>query len=215
MIHGIHGVEKRTTDYEFVRNRNNGIPYNWGHVKFPGRAGDCLTCHKPGTYEVPLSDNSLLTTNRTTGVAGGNDVDGAAVTAARNTVPNATDFVITPTAAACFACHDSQLAQVHMRQNGAAINNNRSAPEVTNSFETCSLCHGPGRSADLAVVHAAPEFTLLGVIKAPVQVGGGGSGGGQTQADLCGPGPASSQPAGHTSRTDCCSCHSPRGFSRW
>jgi hypothetical protein len=28
----------------------------------------------------------------------------------------------------------------------------------------------------------------------------------QTQADLCGPGPISAQPGGHTSRTDCCSC---------
>lgn len=205
MIHGIHGVEKRTTDYEFVRNRNNGIPYNWGHVKFPGRAGDCLTCHKPETFEVPLNDSALLTTNRTTGVASGNDVDGAAVTAARNTVPNATDFVITPAAAACFGCHDSELAQTHMKQNGASINTNRSNVVALNS-EACSFCHGPGRSEDLAVVHAAEEFTLIGVIKAPAQEGG--SGGEQTQVDLCGPGPISAQPGGHTTRLDCCSCHS-------
>jgi hypothetical protein len=29
----------------------------------------------------------------------------------------------------------------------------------------------------------------------------------QTQTDLCGPGLISAQPGGHTSRTDCCSCH--------
>jgi len=47
---------------------------------------------------------------------------------------------------------------------------------------------------DVAVVHAAEEPTLIGVIKAPAQEGG--SGGGQSQADLCGPGPISAQPAG-------------------
>jgi OmcA/MtrC family decaheme c-type cytochrome len=29
----------------------------------------------------------------------------------------------------------------------------------------------------------------------------------QTQADLCGPGLISAQPGGHTTRTDCCTCH--------
>jgi OmcA/MtrC family decaheme c-type cytochrome len=212
MVHAIHGVETRTTDYEFVRNRNagtgDGIPYNFGDVGFPGRAGDCLTCHKPGTYAVPLINNTLLTTNRTTGVVNGQDATTAAVTAARTSVPNATDFVITPTAAACFACHDSDLAKAHMIQNGAAINSNRSAVLGANSLETCSLCHGTGRSVDIAVVHATEVSTLIGVIKAPAQEGG--SGGGQSQADLCGPGPVSSQPAGHTTSTDCCSCHSQR-----
>ena len=83
MIHGIHGAEERTTDYEFVRDRLNGIPYNWSDVVFPGRVADCLTCHKPGTYEVPLVDDTLLTTNRTTGVANGQDADFNAVLAAR------------------------------------------------------------------------------------------------------------------------------------
>jgi OmcA/MtrC family decaheme c-type cytochrome len=210
MVHGIHGVETRTTDYEFVRNRNagtgDGIPYNFSEVRFPGRAGDCLTCHKSGTFAVPLNSNTLLTTNRTTGVPDGNDATTAAVTAARTSVPNATDFVITPTAAACFGCHDSELAQTHMKQNGAAIKANRSNVVAASSLETCSFCHGPGRSEDLAVVHAAVESTLIGVIKAPAQEGG--PGGEQTQVDLCGPGPISAQPGGHTTRLDCCSCHS-------
>jgi hydroxymethylglutaryl-CoA reductase len=121
-------------------------------------------------------------------------------------VPNATDFVITPTAAACFGCHDSELAQTHMKQNGAAINNNRSNVVAASSLETCSLCHGTGRSVDLAVVHAADEPTLIGVIKVPPQEGG--AGGGKTQVELCGPGPISAQPPGHSSKLDCCTCHS-------
>ena len=207
MIHGIHGGEVRTTDYEFVRNRNDGIPYNWSEVVFPQSAGNCIACHiDNSSFTPPLDEDTLLTTNRTTGEADGNDADTAAVEEARDNVPNDTDFVITPTAAACFACHDGEEVKAHMEGNGAAINLNRSNVVAV---ETCSVCHGSGKSADVAVAHRAVEPTVLGVIKAPPEEDGGdsGGGGGQTQVDLCGPGPISSQPGGHTTRLDCCSCH--------
>jgi OmcA/MtrC family decaheme c-type cytochrome len=208
MIHGIHGAETRTTDYEFVRDRLNGIPYNWSDVVFPGRTADCLTCHKPGTYEVPLVDDTLLTTDRTTGVVPpGNDADFNAVLAARETVPNGTDWVITPTAAACYACHDSADAKAHMEQNGAIINENRSDVVAAGSVETCSVCHSTGKTADLAVAHAAAEESaVIGRITAPESSGGGDSGD-QSQVALCGPGPLSARPPGHTSSLECCSCH--------
>jgi hypothetical protein len=151
-----------------------------------------------------LVDGTLLTTNRTTGEIDGNDADTAAVEAARDTVPNDTDFVITPTAAGCFACHDGEEVKAHMEGNGAAINLNRSNVVAV---ETCSVCHGSGKSADVVVAHQAAEPTVLGVIKAPPEEGGDSGGGGQTQVDLCGPGPISAQPGGHTTRLDCCSCH--------
>jgi OmcA/MtrC family decaheme c-type cytochrome len=153
MIHGIHGGENRTTDYEFVRNRNNGIPYDWSEVTFPGRSNNCLTCHKPGTYGLPLAENTLLTTNRTTGVANGMDATVAAVSEAQNSVPNDTDWVITPTAAVCYACHDSGMAKAHMKQNGALINENRSAVVNSDSVESCAICHGADKTADLNEVH--------------------------------------------------------------
>jgi hypothetical protein len=132
-----------------------------------------------------------------------------AISAARDSVPNATDIVITPTAAACYACHDSEAVQAHMEGNGALINANRSFVLGLNSVDTCTICHGSGKSADVVVAHRAVEPTVLGVIKAPPEEDGGdsGGGGGQTQVDLCGPGPISSQPGGHTTRLDCCSCH--------
>ena len=205
MIHGIHGGETRTTDYEFVRNRSNGYYYNWSEVVFPGRAGNCLTCHKPGTYTVPLVDDTLFTTNRTTGVADGQDATVADVSTAQDNVPNATDWVITPTAAACYACHDDPaLAQTHMKQNGALIDVNRNYPQLGTTVEQCSLCHGTGKIADLAVVHAAEEFTLIATITAPATGGPGG----ESQVGLCGPGSIGAQPAGHTDSLSCCSCHS-------
>jgi OmcA/MtrC family decaheme c-type cytochrome len=206
MIHGIHGAATRTTDYQFVRNFRGGSYYNWSDVVFPASASDCLRCHKSETFEVPLNANTLLTTNRTTGEVDGQDATEADVSDARDTVPNATDFVITPTAAACYACHDSQLAQAHMADNGGVINDNRSTVLDAGSVETCQICHGPGKSQDLEVVHAAEKFTLIGTITAP-ESGGGDGDGGSSQADLCGPGPISARPPGHTTRLDCCSCH--------
>jgi hypothetical protein len=174
-------------------------------VVFPGRVADCLTCHKPGTYTVPLVDDTLLTTNRTTGVDTGQDPTAAAVSDAQDNVPNDTDFVITPTAAACYACHDSTDAIGHMEQNGAIIIDNRGDVAAANFVETCSVCHGTGKTADIAVVHAATdEATVIGRITAPESSGDSGD---DSQAALCGPGPISAQPAGHTARLDCCSCH--------
>jgi OmcA/MtrC family decaheme c-type cytochrome len=206
MIHGIHGGATRTTDYQFVRGGRQGY-YNWSDVVFPASASDCLRCHKAETFEVPLNANTLLTTNRTTGVADGQDATEADVSDARDNVPNETDFVITPISAACYACHDSADAKAHMGQNGAAINDNRSDVVAASSVETCSVCHGTGKTVDLAVVHAATEAaTVIGRITAP-ESGGGDGDGGSSQADLCGPGPISARPPGHTSRLDCCSCH--------
>jgi OmcA/MtrC family decaheme c-type cytochrome len=205
MIHGIHGAATRTTDYQFVRGGRQGY-YNWSDVVFPASASDCLRCHKSETFEVPLNANTLLTTNRTTGVADGQDATEADVSAARATVPNDTDFVITPTAAACYACHDSQLAQAHMADNGGVINDNRSTVVDAGSVETCQICHGAGKPQDLTVVHAAEQLTLIGTITAP-ESGDDGGGGDQSQVALCGPGPIAAQPAGHTTRPDCCSCH--------
>ena len=207
MIHGIHGGEVRTTDYEFVRGGSRSNYYNFSEVVFPQSVSNCLVCHKPGTYTPPLVGSTLLTTNRTTGVTDGQDATVADVSTAQDNVPNDTDFVITPTAAACYACHDSEAAQAHMQESfpGALINVNRS--DALAAVENCSFCHGSGKSVDVAVAHRAVEPTVLGVIKAPPAEGGDSGGGGQTQVDLCGPGPISAQPPGHNTRIDCCSCH--------
>jgi OmcA/MtrC family decaheme c-type cytochrome len=171
MIHGIHAAGYRTKDYEFVRNRNNGLYFNWSEVTFPGILNNCLSCHLPGTYELPLSANVLMTTEWTT--TGDPAEDRAAIVAARDSVPNGTDLVNTPITSTCYMCHDSEVAVAHMEQNGGQINVLlRETPvvgaaltavgadlltrdEVLNrgTVETCDLCHGAGRVADLNVVH--------------------------------------------------------------
>ncbi len=162
MIHGIHASSARTTDYEFVRGRNDGILYNWAEVTFPAENGtrNCLLCHVEGTYELPLADNVLVTTVRTTSTDDGlDDNDFETVGAARDTVPNPTDWVNSAAASSCYYCHDSAAVVAHMRQNGGIISN--ADPDVgaftqrqnADNGESCAVCHGAGSAASMSAVH--------------------------------------------------------------
>ena len=85
----------------------------------------------------------------------------------------------------------------------------RSSPDddvnITPTAAVCSSCHDDTASKSHMTANGA-RFDY----KAFITVVEGGGGGGTDQAALCGPGPVSSQPPGHVSNTDCCSCHSPR-----
>jgi OmcA/MtrC family decaheme c-type cytochrome len=74
-------------------------------------------------------------------------------------------LVESPISSACFACHDSNLAQTHMKANGGVIYGPRLDPAgkysnitsgslVFTNQETCLVCHGQGRDQDAAVVHS-------------------------------------------------------------
>ena len=64
-----------------------------------------------GTYELPLNENVLGTTVRTTSTDDGLDTnDFGTVGVARANVPNTTDWVNTPVASSCYYCHDSAPA---------------------------------------------------------------------------------------------------------
>jgi OmcA/MtrC family decaheme c-type cytochrome len=119
MVHGIHAAGVREYDYEHVRNRNNGIYYNWSEVTFPGILSNCETCHLPDTYgpdDIP--EGALVTTDFTTD---GLNLTQEAVEAARDSVPNETDLIHSVTAGACYMCHDNAPAAAHMAQNGGVI----------------------------------------------------------------------------------------------
>ena len=103
----------------------------------------------------------MATTVRTTTVVNGLDPTPAAAQSAWVSVPNGTDWINTPTAGACFGCHTSPDAMAHMTQNGALL----SEPElplgtsysnrfdVGTTYESCTVCHGPGATADVELVH--------------------------------------------------------------
>jgi len=91
-------------------------------VTFPGIPSNCETCHKPGTYDVDLPTGVLMTTDVTTDGVNASTAD---VVAARASVPNDTDLVNSPTASACYMCHDSNPAAAHIGQNGGVIDTER------------------------------------------------------------------------------------------
>jgi len=140
MIHAMHGAAKREND--FIVYGFGGSEHNFGHLEFPGILNNCETCHVEDAY-YPVGPGVQATTIDT-----GAD---------RSTAYD--DINITPNAAVCSACHDTSLAQVHMEQNGAAWDVVQAADGIMNSMsrgavtETCAICHGPGRIADIEVVH--------------------------------------------------------------
>jgi OmcA/MtrC family decaheme c-type cytochrome len=161
LVHGIHSAGFRTRDYEHVRGPTREGYYNWHEVKFPRGAetSKCTLCHDESP-ELPLVANLLPTTVRTTMTANGQDPDRATVQSAFANVPNANDWVNLPTSSSCFYCHTSTDAWAHMAQNGGLTSIPPSAGpwsnrmNITGSVETCAVCHGPGRIADIDVVHS-------------------------------------------------------------
>jgi OmcA/MtrC family decaheme c-type cytochrome len=162
LVHGIHSSGFRTRPFQHVRGGRQGY-YDWSHVTFPRGAStsNCKLCHKDGTYELPLAADLLPSTVRTTGIGDGQDASVADAETAFQNVPNDTDWINTPTAASCVMCHTGTDAMAHMTQNGALL----SEPSVPigNSFvsrilfgttyESCTVCHGPGKLADIEEVH--------------------------------------------------------------
>ncbi len=163
LIHAIHAAQKddpATPAVEGHGFRETGIvvygfggrAHDYASVRFPGILSDCTTCHNDGTYELTASwetptQNGILAS---TTQAVPNAVDAA--TYATELDDQATDLTISPAAAVCSACHDSALARAHMETvGGAQFDALQSA--ISGTFESCAVCHGPGRSADVKVVH--------------------------------------------------------------
>ena len=67
------------------------------------------------------------------------------------TINNSNNLVNSPIASACFSCHDTDLAKAHITSNGGSIYEARSTALL--KTETCLVCHGAGRVADVAVIH--------------------------------------------------------------
>ena len=81
------------------------------------------------------------------------NVAGSAASFAKN-------LVNSPVAGVCFACHDSNADLAHFDLNGGSIYKARGTTNTPNTalstVETCIICHGEGRIADIAEVHKKP-----------------------------------------------------------
>jgi OmcA/MtrC family decaheme c-type cytochrome len=102
----------------------------------------------PTNYGTGFSYNTGLTASSsctTDGVAVSNPPAGTLQADMRS-------LVNSPIATACFSCHDTDLARSHMVANTGSIYSPRGTALATT--ETCLICHGTGRIADIKVMHA-------------------------------------------------------------
>jgi len=145
MIHRIHSGGETRVPYEVCGFGNSVHVYDF---IYPGKLNNCEGCHEvtrqnPTPYH-PVEPGEIL---------------GTTISVGTDPTP-IDDVVISPNAAVCSACHVSDLAKSHMEQNGGDFTAMKAADSalISSGVETCSLCHGPGRSADVGEVHGVSDF---------------------------------------------------------
>jgi len=152
------GLDDQTIDFKRMihllhASGETGVPYgvcgfgNTAHVfdvHYPGHLNNCEGCHEADGY-FPVDPAEVLGTTISVGADLASPTD---------------DVVISPNASVCSSCHVSDLAMTHMRQNGADFAATKAADSTLISFgtESCELCHGDGRSADVSEVHGVSGF---------------------------------------------------------
>jgi OmcA/MtrC family decaheme c-type cytochrome len=154
MIHALHAGSVReaagvpTTIYSYgARVPPLDLPpTSFSQVVFPGQLNDCAMCHNSGTY-YPVDDSLVQATTFDTGLTSqGVTMPGIPISTSANM-------------AVCSACHFDTTAQAHMMQSGGSTNVMKDAEGRTlpsGNVETCTICHGPGAVADVAVEHNIP-----------------------------------------------------------
>jgi OmcA/MtrC family decaheme c-type cytochrome len=131
MIHRIHSANYEACGF------GNSI-HDFSHLGFPGHLDNCEGCHRAGTY-YPVDGTVVQATTFDAGD--------------RTTL--ADDRAVSPNAAVCSGCHTDSLAKVHMEQNGGDFDAGKTEEGaiVSAGVESCAVCHGPGRTADVKLMH--------------------------------------------------------------
>jgi OmcA/MtrC family decaheme c-type cytochrome len=141
MVHMIHASALQPTGSPFVVYGFGNVPIDFEEVTYPpgDKIGQCETCHAPDTY-YPVDPAKVQATTTSTGASIASQTD---------------DSGITPNTAICSSCHTTSTALLHMTQNGGSTNVAKPADGiVTSPLETCGVCHGPGKPADVKTAHA-------------------------------------------------------------
>jgi OmcA/MtrC family decaheme c-type cytochrome len=158
MIHAIHAGEQ--SNYTVCGFGNS--PHSFAELGYPGQLNNCEGCHiTPPADETasyyPVDTSSVLATTVDAGARRGNPID---------------DVAWSPNTAVCAACHTNaaderesgtlpaSTAMAHMLQNGGSkdLTKNPDGTTAAGPIETCQLCHGPGRVADVKVMHGVDRF---------------------------------------------------------
>jgi OmcA/MtrC family decaheme c-type cytochrome len=120
LIHRIHLGNERTQE-PYIVYGFQGTPNDFSDLRFPGNLADCTSCHRAGTYVLPLAPGVQPTIV---------------------TQGDTTESTTLPIRAVCTSCHDSEAAAGHAELATTA-----------GDIETCAVCHGPDRQADVDAVH--------------------------------------------------------------
>jgi OmcA/MtrC family decaheme c-type cytochrome len=139
MIHGIHA--SGTIGVPFgVCGFSGGDVFDF---IYPGRLNNCEGCHLADTY-YPVDTTEVF----------GTTFD------ANNTAILTDDRVMSPNMSVCSACHVDTLDTQHMLQNGGDMNATKAADGsmISSGIETCAVCHGPDRIADVKKMHEVDTF---------------------------------------------------------
>ncbi len=138
MVHGIHAAAMRENPLQVVGFRGfTTYVYDTDAVHYPGNLGNCTACHTEDGFQLPLASTVLGTSVDT-----GDDVNDPT-----------DDLVTTPATAVCASCHDDSVARAHMTNNGGDFATTQAAIDDEEVVESCSVCHGAGKAADVAEVH--------------------------------------------------------------
>jgi OmcA/MtrC family decaheme c-type cytochrome len=140
MIHGIHASGEMGKPYEVCGFRSSVHSFNF---TYPGRLNNCEGCHKVDTY-YPVDTTQVLGTTM--------DVN--------DPTTLLDDRVVSPNASVCSSCHFDTLDLEHMQQNGGDFSASKAADGsmISAQVETCAVCHGPGRTADVKEMHQVDSF---------------------------------------------------------
>jgi OmcA/MtrC family decaheme c-type cytochrome len=143
LIHGIHAGGFRRSPLVVIGFK--GSVNDFSTVRFPASLeSSCTRCHidanGKGTFELPVASTLGST------VASGSVLS---LPGSVDTSP-ASDLRISPTAAACSACHDSAEVKRHMIAQGASFG---ATQAVLAGKERCVNCHGPGKEKSVRRAH--------------------------------------------------------------
>ncbi|MEJ2129851.1 MAG: OmcA/MtrC family decaheme c-type cytochrome [Woeseiaceae bacterium] len=151
MIHAIHASGETGVPYQVCGYGNSAHEFD---VHYPGHLNNCEGCH---VRKEDLGRGQSLTYFP----VDPNEVLGTTVDANDMSTPD-DDVVVSPNTSVCSACHVSDLAKQHMMQNGGDFDARKAADStlISSGVETCELCHGEGRTADVEEVHGVRDFPL-------------------------------------------------------
>jgi OmcA/MtrC family decaheme c-type cytochrome len=108
----------------------------------------------------------------------------------------------------CTGCHTGSTFAVPLNASvlpttdltGAKLDDPDDDTNITPTASVCSSCHD-SVEAKTHMTEQGGKFEFKAFAPATPVTGD------SSQVALCGPGPIASQPAGHSTRVDCCSCH--------